>query len=262
MTRDCAVGTVPPTWARYASPYRRNTSATVNTPEHQFVGPLLHDRIIGALELCCRRGEMLLIQNKRANWDTCQIGIPGATAKDKENRRIPFDPDGRVAEILARRSKLGPEAYVFGSDTGAYQLGNSDRVGNPAAVGPRHYAAADAHGPRMEPRAAPADRPPLARPATRRRVPAPRRRGRHPDHPTDARPRELAADAALPERDGRRNAARVGGQLAKERTAAATRVVERVRCERLRKNDWAARLSDICPARRFGRVRFGCGGGI
>jgi len=34
----------------------------MNTPEHQFVG-LLHDRIIGALELCCRRGEMLLIQN-------------------------------------------------------------------------------------------------------------------------------------------------------------------------------------------------------
>jgi hypothetical protein len=57
---------------------------------------MLHDRIIGALELCCRRGEMLLIQIKRVNWDTCQIGIPGATAKDKENRRIPFNPNGRV----------------------------------------------------------------------------------------------------------------------------------------------------------------------
>ena len=42
----------------------------MNTAEHQFVGPLLHDRIIGALELCCRRGEMLLIQNKRVNWET------------------------------------------------------------------------------------------------------------------------------------------------------------------------------------------------
>ena len=50
----------------------------MNTPEHQFVGPLLHDRIIGALELCCRRGEMLLIQNKRVNWETYQIGIPCA----------------------------------------------------------------------------------------------------------------------------------------------------------------------------------------
>jgi integrase len=82
---------------------------------------MLHDRIIGALELCCRRGEMLLIQNKRVNWDTCQIGVPGAMAKDKENRRIPFNPRGRLAAILKRRAALGPDAYVFGSPTGTYQ---------------------------------------------------------------------------------------------------------------------------------------------
>ena len=93
----------------------------MNTPEHQFVGPLFHDRIIGALELCCRRGEMLLIQNKRVNWETYQIGIPGATAKDKENRRIPFNPKGRLAAILERRSTIGPDAYVFGTATGEYQ---------------------------------------------------------------------------------------------------------------------------------------------
>jgi integrase len=93
----------------------------MNTPEHQYVGPLLHDRIIGALELCCRRGEMLLIQNKRVNWDTGQIGIPGATAKDKENRRIPFNPNGRLAAILERRKTLGPDAYVFGTAAGEYQ---------------------------------------------------------------------------------------------------------------------------------------------
>jgi integrase len=93
----------------------------MNTGAHQYVGELLHDRIIGALELVCRRGEMLLIQNKRVNWDTCQIGIPGATAKDKENRRIPFNPQGRVAAILKRRDTLGRDAYVFGSTTGAYQ---------------------------------------------------------------------------------------------------------------------------------------------
>ncbi len=93
----------------------------MNTGEHQFVGPLLHDRIVGALELCCRRGEMLLIQNKRVNWETCQIGIPGATAKDKENRRIPFNPKGRLAAILERRATLGPDAYVFGTASGEYQ---------------------------------------------------------------------------------------------------------------------------------------------
>ena len=93
----------------------------MNTAAHMFVGELLHDRIIGALELCCRRGEMLLIQNKRVNWETHQIGIPGATAKDKENRRIPFNPNGRLAAILKRRAALGPDAFVFGSTHGAYQ---------------------------------------------------------------------------------------------------------------------------------------------
>jgi integrase len=93
----------------------------MNTAEHQFAGALRHDRIIGALELCCRRGEMLMIQNKRVNWERCQIGIPGATTKDKENRRIPFNPKGRVAAILERRAALGPAAFVFGSATGAYQ---------------------------------------------------------------------------------------------------------------------------------------------
>jgi integrase len=93
----------------------------MNTAAHMFVGELLHDRIIGALELCCRRGEMLLIQNKRVNWDTHQIGIPGATAKDKENRRIPFNPNGRLTAVLTRRAKLGADAYVFGSTHGTYQ---------------------------------------------------------------------------------------------------------------------------------------------
>jgi integrase len=93
----------------------------MNTWEHRWVGPLMHDRIIGALELCCRRGEMLLIQNKRVHWDTHQIGIPGQTAKDRENRRIPFDPEGRLAAILERRAKLGADAFVFGSEAGEYQ---------------------------------------------------------------------------------------------------------------------------------------------
>jgi hypothetical protein len=45
----------------------------MNTPVHQFVGPILHDRIIGAIELCCRRGEMLMIQNRRVNWRRARL---------------------------------------------------------------------------------------------------------------------------------------------------------------------------------------------
>lgn len=49
-----------------------------------------------------------------------QIAIPGRHAKDAENRRIPFDPQGRMAPVLKRRASLGPNAYVFGSPAGAF----------------------------------------------------------------------------------------------------------------------------------------------
>jgi integrase len=97
-----------------------DAALAMNTWEHRYVGPVMHDRIIGALELCCRRGEMLLIQNKRVDWDTHTIGIPGDTTKDKENRRTPFDPNGRLVAILRRRGKLGPNAFVFGTENGEF----------------------------------------------------------------------------------------------------------------------------------------------
>jgi integrase len=77
-------------------------------------------RIIGALQTCCRRGEMLRMQNRHVDWERDQIAIPGRDAKDAENRRIPFDPQGRLAPILRRRASLGPNAYVFGSPAGAF----------------------------------------------------------------------------------------------------------------------------------------------
>ena len=94
---------------------------TMNAAEHKRVGPAMHDRIIGALETCCRQGEMLRIQNRHVDWAQHQIVIPGANAKDAENRRIPFDPQGRLAPILKRRATLGPYAFVFGSPDGEFQ---------------------------------------------------------------------------------------------------------------------------------------------
>ena len=118
----------------------------MNTATHKYVGELLHNRIIGALELCCRRGEMLLIQNKRVNWDSCQIGIPGATAKDKENRRIPFNPKGRLAAILGRRDALGPDALRLRQHQRRLPADDSDGLGNAEATGERHRAEAGEEG--------------------------------------------------------------------------------------------------------------------
>ncbi len=95
--------------------------STMNSAEHKFVGPAMHDRIIGALETCCRQGEMLRVQNRDVDWAQHQIVIRGANAKDAENRRLPFDPHGRLAQILKRRAALGPSAFVFGSPDGRFQ---------------------------------------------------------------------------------------------------------------------------------------------
>ena len=192
----------------------------MNTAEHQFVGSLLHDRIIGALELCCRRGEMLMIQNKRVNWETCQIGIPGATTKDKENRRIPFNPKGRVAAILKRRAALGADVRVRERNRNL-PAKHPDRLGNPATTRARHRAEADEGGSAMESRATRGNRPPMARPASRGRVSAARRRRRHQDHSAHARTREHSANSTLPERDGRRTEERTGGELEKQRPTAS-----------------------------------------
>ena len=55
------------------------------------------------------------------DWTEHQIVIRGANAKDAENRRIPFDPHGRLAPILKRRATLGPYASVFGAPDGEFQ---------------------------------------------------------------------------------------------------------------------------------------------
>jgi len=175
-------------------------SDQMNTAPHQYVGEMLHDRIIGALELCCRRGEMLLIQNKRINWDTCQIGIPGATAKDKENRRIPERTargDSQTAvDSRARCVRLRQHQRRVPAD-------NSDGLGDAQAAGERHHAEGFRQGgTRVERAAGATHRLALARSQARRRVPAAVGRRRHPHHPADARSREHSADAALLERDG------------------------------------------------------------
>jgi integrase len=95
--------------------------SVMNAAEHKCVGPAMHDRLIGAVETCCRQGEMLRLQNRDVDWAQHQIVVRGANAKDSENRRIPFDPHGRLAPILKRRAGLGPYAFVFGSPDGKFQ---------------------------------------------------------------------------------------------------------------------------------------------
>jgi integrase len=98
-----------------------NAADLMDSPEHGFVGSAMRDRMMGALDTGCRRGEMLLIRNRHIDWHSHQISIPAENAKDGEARRIPFRRIGRLAEVLKRRRFLGPEAYVFGTPAGEFQ---------------------------------------------------------------------------------------------------------------------------------------------
>jgi integrase len=81
----------------------------------------LEARLICALDTGMRQGEMLKLQNRHVDWTVNEIQILAANAKSGRSRRIPFDPEGRLGSILKQRSKLGPEAFVFGNwATGEY----------------------------------------------------------------------------------------------------------------------------------------------
>ena len=50
-----------------------------------------------------------------------KISILAEHAKDAESRRIPFEPRGRLAQLLKRRRFPGPNGYAFGGPAGQFQ---------------------------------------------------------------------------------------------------------------------------------------------
>jgi len=85
------------------------------------IGDEMRDRIIGALDTGCRRGEMMKIQNKQIDWRHRWIRILKEHSKTDVARVIPFEAGSRLEKVLRRRAFLGPDAYVFGdATTGAY----------------------------------------------------------------------------------------------------------------------------------------------
>jgi integrase len=81
------------------------------------IGDEMRDRIVGALDTGCRRGEMMKIQNKHVDWRHRWIRILKEHSKSEVARVIPFEKKSRLEQVLRRRTFLGPEAYVFGEKT-------------------------------------------------------------------------------------------------------------------------------------------------
>lgn len=91
---------------------------TIDTAEHWFAGREMRPRIVAALDLGLRRGEMLALRNRDVDWTKHRVIVRGETAKSARARAVPFDPKGRLATILESRRFLKPDKYVFGSATG------------------------------------------------------------------------------------------------------------------------------------------------
>src|SRR5579864_440885 len=84
-------------------------------------GDEMRDRIIGAVDTGCRRGEMMMIQNQHVDWRHRWIRILKENSKTEVARVIPFGAGSRLEKLLRRRAFLGPEAFVFGDAmTGGY----------------------------------------------------------------------------------------------------------------------------------------------
>jgi integrase len=91
-------------------------------------GQEMRDRIIGALETGCRQGEMQKTQNSDIDWHSHEIKIAKAHTKASVARRLPFDPQCRLSEILGwRRFVGGSKGFVFGDATGAF-VGDFNRL--------------------------------------------------------------------------------------------------------------------------------------
>ena len=166
----------------------------------------MHDRIIGALETCCRQGEMLRIQNRHVDWAQHQIVIPGREREGlgepahsvRPPRAAGSDPEA-AGKPWARRVRLRLSGRGI---PGQLQ----DRLGVSPAARPRpRHEARKARCTRRS-REAPTDRPALARPASRRRLPAPGDGVDIRGDSVDARSLRHQDHAAIPQHHGRRSA--------------------------------------------------------
>jgi len=83
------------------------------------VGREMTRRLIGALDLGIRSGEMLKIQVKHVDADNQMIRLPATITKSGSDQVV-YAGTERVRAVLDERRKLGPDAFVFGRDDGGY----------------------------------------------------------------------------------------------------------------------------------------------
>lgn len=83
------------------------------------IGPIMRRRLIAAMDLGVRAGEMLKIQVKHVDYDNWLVRLPAEITKAGKDQ-IVFAMTPRIQDVLLERRALGPDAYVFGGADGKY----------------------------------------------------------------------------------------------------------------------------------------------
>ena len=83
----------------------------------------MHRRLIGAIDLGLRGGEMLKVKVKHVDLNRWRITLPPENTKggaSTDRPEIVYAMTPRVQEMLKERASLGDDKFVFGSESGAY----------------------------------------------------------------------------------------------------------------------------------------------
>jgi site-specific recombinase XerD len=83
------------------------------------VGHAMERRLIAALDLGLRAGEMLRLRVKHVDYEHWVVNLPADITKAGRDQRV-IVGTVRCKRVLEERRTLGPEAFVFGSEEGRY----------------------------------------------------------------------------------------------------------------------------------------------
>jgi integrase len=83
------------------------------------LGPEMRRRLIGALDLGLRQGEMLQLQVKHVDFESWVVQLPAAITKAAVDQQV-FAMTPRVQAMLTARKALGADAHVFGREDGTF----------------------------------------------------------------------------------------------------------------------------------------------
>jgi integrase len=91
----------------------------VRKPPSTTMGPEMKRRVIAAIDLGLRQGEMLKLQVKHVDFDNWTILLPKEITKAKKDQ-LAYAMTDRLQKVLEERKSLGPEGFIFGKQNGRF----------------------------------------------------------------------------------------------------------------------------------------------